>query len=88
MLNKNNRYRIKDHEKDIISKTRLMMDLYSRYNDNIQIKDISGPHQSMEEELKLFIIPVPEDFEKGIGIIQKDLGIIQNKILNENVQGS
>ena len=60
-----------------------MLDLYKRYNENIQIRDNSLIFHNKEEELKLFLINVPENLNREIDLIQKDLEIIRYRILNE-----
>lgn len=87
MLKKENGFEILDHEEDIIVKTKLMLDLYRRYNENIRIRENSLIFHKREEELKLFLISVPEDLDREIDIIQKDLEIIRDRILNEIDKG-
>ncbi|MDG6220351.1 MAG: nucleotidyl transferase AbiEii/AbiGii toxin family protein [Candidatus Thermoplasmatota archaeon] len=76
-------YTIEKYSKEIMEKTRHMIDLYSRYKENIEITELPETHVIEGEEMKLFIENIPPDFEDSIHRIHIELEETRKKLLIE-----
>ena len=75
------KYSIKDFEPQIVEKTKFMLDLYKRYLDNIEQIDFPDYTILDSEEMELLLIKSPENLNKEVLRIHKELMVIKEKIM-------
>ena len=74
-------FSISDYKLEIIKKTKFMLDLYKRYRENIHSLDFPDIDLLESEEMKLMIIPPPDDFVLNIYRTHSQLEEIKNILL-------
>ena len=79
-LEKKYGYTIKKFQPQILKKIRFMLELYERYNENIELLDFPVVDLTRADEMKLMIVPPPKDLVKNIKRIHKELEGIKNKL--------
>ena len=75
------KYSIKEFEPQIIEKTKFMLDMYKRYQDNIEQIDFPDHTVLDSEEMELLLIKPPDDLNKEVIRIHKELVEIKEKVL-------
>jgi predicted nucleotidyltransferase component of viral defense system len=74
-------YQIKDNEREILAKTRFILDLYSRYRNNLyRLRHSSPPLVSGGEELKLLLAPGPPGLNARLLAVQEELHAVALRI--------
>jgi predicted nucleotidyltransferase component of viral defense system len=73
-------YSITKYQPTILKKIRFMLDLYERYNENIELLNLPEVDLTKADEMKLMIVPPPKDLGKNVKRIHKELEAVQNKL--------
>jgi len=75
------KYSIKSFEPQIVEKTKFMLDLYKRYQDNME--QINFPDHTIldSEEMELLLIKSPEGLNREVQRIHKELMAIKEKMM-------
>lgn len=74
-------YTIKEYEEQIKEKVRFMLDLYKRYRENIELIQYPSIEALDSEEMKLLLVPPPEDLSDNISRIHEELNQIRKELL-------
>ena len=74
-------YSIRKFEPQIVEKTKFMLDLYERYQDNIEQIDFPSHKILDSEEMELLLIKSPEGLNKEVMRIHNELMEIKEKIM-------
>ncbi len=81
MLEERYRYKITEYKREIMEKTGFMVDLYRKYRENIEHMTLRPQEEINDEELKLLVIPVPDDLMENIERIRQEIEQIRKEIL-------
>ena len=76
-------YNILDHRNAVKEKVKFMLDIYKRYQENIDILQLPSIDLRKNEEMKLMIVTPPKDLEGSISSIHHQLKQIRMELLNE-----
>jgi len=76
-------YNILDHRNAVKEKVKFMLDMYKRYQENIDILQLPSIDLQKNEEMKLMIVTPPKDLEGAISNIHHQLKQIRMELLNE-----
>ncbi len=82
-LEKRNNLSISSLKQAIKEKTAFMLDLYERYRENIDSMIFPSMDILKSEEMKLMLIPSPEDLDRNIERIHKQLDDVRKELLDE-----
>ena len=74
-------YIIHEYKKAIIDKTHFALEHYKRYQENIELLEFPTPDILKNEEMKLMIMPPPEDLSENIVRIHQELHQLRNELL-------
>lgn len=81
-LEKEYGHTIRDYREDILDKTRFMLDLYKRYQENIELLELPEPNIQEEEEMKLMIQTPPPDLQTTIERIHREMKRLREEIVD------
>ncbi len=82
-LNNKFGYTINKFKPKILDKIQFMLDLYERYQENIELIKLPEPGDYQNEEMKLLIITPPKDIGKNIENIHNQLSKLKNELLRD-----
>lgn len=79
-LEKKYGYTIKKFQPQILKKIRFMLDLYERYNENIELLELPEVDLTKADEMKLMIVPAPKDLGMNVKRIHRELETVKSKL--------
>lgn len=82
-MEKEFKYSIGSFIKEIKKKTNFSLDLYGRYRENIDIGTDLPSNFDEREEMQLLIIPIPDDLEKELRRINRELNALREEIVSK-----
>lgn len=76
-------YTLSDFRDEIIQKTKFTTDLYHRYEERIEFTPIPPADVLRSKELNLLLVEPPDDLQKEVERIHKELGAIRSEIVGD-----